>query len=80
MFEYYKTNVAIMKRRIINTCSHTGYCIGIHAIGHCTIPVQGFGNDDQSLSPVTPLAFFTFSVVPNPLKCSETFFIYVMNK
>ena len=35
--------------------------------------VQGIKNDDQSLSPVTPL---TFSVVPNPLKCSGTFLIY----
>ena len=30
--------------------------------------MRGIRNDDQSLSPVTPLAF---SVVPNPLKCSH---------
>ena len=35
--------------------------------------VQGIRNNDQSLSPVT--SFFTFSVIPNPLKCSGTFLI-----
>ena len=36
--------------------------------------MQGIRNDDQSLSPVTPLVSSTSSVVPNPLKCSGTIF------
>ena len=38
---------------------------------------KGIRNDDQSLSPVTPLVSLLFkSVIPNPLKCSGTFLTY----
>ena len=43
---------------------------------HYTITVQGIRNDDQITFSCYFTCFFTFSVVPNPLKCSGTFLIY----
>ena len=36
---------------------HTGYCRNTYCWHHRIITVQGIRNDDQSLSPVTPLTF-----------------------
>ena len=68
--------IIIMKRmyaRETQSHSDTAHPLYVLLVSH-TITVQGIRNDDQSLSPVTPLAYF--SVVPNPLKCSGTFLIY----
>ena len=39
---------------------HTGYCRKTRCWHHHTIRVQGIRNDDQSLSPVTPLVCLLF--------------------
>ena len=70
-----------MKGCIPEKHSRTEYCTNIRCLHHHTITVQGIRNDDQSLSPVTPvtsLVSLLFSVVPNPLKCSKTFFFLLV--
>ena len=63
-----KANVAITKRCMPETHSHTAHTLYALLVSH-TITVQGIRNDDQSLSPVTPLV----PLLSNPLKCSGTF-------
>ena len=46
--------------KIYQRNSHTGYCRKTRCWHHHTIAVQGIRNDDQSLSPVTPLICLLF--------------------
>ena len=63
----YLRNFQLLRGRKRRSCIRSKYS---RRSAHHTITVQGIWNDDQLLSPVTPLAF---SVVPNPLKCLGTF-------
>ena len=59
------TKIIIMKRHNIiimsEKYSHIGYCrTDTCCWHHHTITVQGIRNDDQSLSPVTPLVSLLF--------------------
>ena len=53
--------------------SHTGYCRKTHYWHHHTITVQGIRNDDQSLSPVTPLVCLLFLSFLIPWNVQEHF-------
>ena len=60
-----------------NTCSHTGYCRNTHCWVGITTPyiqVQGIRNDDQSLSPVTPLVSSLFLLFLIPWNVQELFY------
>ena len=55
----YKTNTVIMKDVCLRTHAVTQDIVGTHTVG-LESQVQGIRNDDQSLSPVTPLVSSLF--------------------
>ena len=60
-----KANVSIMKRCMPKKRSHTAHTLYALLVSH-TMTVQGIRNDDQSLSPVTPLEplYFLSFLIP----------------